>query len=107
MVADKTSPIMTYGGRATTKPGVNPREHAVVYTSQEPPALLTGETGIVKDPIRVDTGRQDIWLDPRSRLNFGLQQPVQHNVKVKDLGRVAPEDMPNLMAYWRMEHPRR
>lgn len=43
-------------------------------------------------------------LSRASRIYFGIQHPIQYNVKVKDLGYVLPDDMPFLNGYWNMEH---
>ena len=97
------SPIYTYGGRATTKSGVEPSEHAIIYTRGTWPKLVRGEAALEKKPIAVVPAAPDVWLALASRIKFGIQYPIQHNVKVKDLGTVCDEDMPNLIGYCRME----
>jgi hypothetical protein len=39
-----------------------------------------------------------------SRIYFGIQHPVQYNVKVKDLGYVREDCVATLLGYWHMEH---
>jgi len=96
-------PIFTYGGRATTKSGVKPSEHAIIHIQGEWPRLMQGETTLEKKPIAVVPAAPDVKLSAASRINFGIHHPIQHNVKVKDLGTVCNEDMPTLIGYWRME----
>jgi hypothetical protein len=43
-------------------------------------------------------------LSTASRIYFGIHHPIQYNVKVKDLGYVHPDWMPNLLGYWHMEN---
>lgn len=43
-------------------------------------------------------------LSPSSRIFFGIHHPIQHNVKVKDLGYVHPDWMPAFLGYWSMEN---
>ncbi|KAF3008440.1 hypothetical protein E8E13_003070 [Curvularia kusanoi] len=96
-------PIFTYSGRATTKPGVRESEHAIVYSSQCLPRLLPGEAGITKSPICVIMAEGVPLLSAASRIYFGIHHPIQYNVKVKDIGVVAPNDFPILTRYWREE----
>lgn len=96
------SPIYTYGGRGTSKAGVDPDEHAIVYSLPQPPQHVPGETRLTKGPIRVIPASPEIKFSLASRINFAINHPIQHNVKVKDLGMVADEDMPKLIGYWRL-----
>ena len=100
------SPIFTYGNRATTKSGVEPSEHAIIYILGTMPKLVLGEAPLEKKSIAVVPAGSGVWLSPASRINFGIQHPIQHNVKVKDLGTVRDEDMPTLIGYFRMEKDR-
>jgi hypothetical protein len=95
------SPIFTYSGRGTTKPGVRPSEHAVIYyASLQTPTLLPRETGITKLPIGLHPGPTESKpMAFSSRINFGKVYPVEWNVKVKDLGRVIDVDMAKLGDY--------
>ena len=97
------SPIFTYGNRATTKSGVEPSEHAIIHIQGTRPRLVSGEATLEKKSIAVVPAGSGVRLAPASRINFGIQHPIQHNVKVKDLGTVCGEDMPYLIAYFRME----
>ncbi|KAJ9645793.1 hypothetical protein H2199_002833 [Coniosporium tulheliwenetii] len=99
-------PISTYGNRATTKQGADQRAHGVIYTGRDPPRLKYGEAGIEKDPVRLIPSDRRIFLSPESRINYALCYPIQNNVKVKDLGRIAPEHLQKVAGYWRMEMDR-
>lgn len=99
-------PIFTYGGRATTKSGVEPSEHAIIHIQGTRPRLVPGEATLEKKSIAVVPAGSGVRLAPASRINFGIQHPIQHNVKVKDLGTVYDEDMPYLIAYFRIEKDR-
>jgi len=39
-----------------------------------------------------------------SRIYFGIQHPIQYNVKVKDLGVVHQDWLPTFLGYWNMEN---
>jgi hypothetical protein len=43
-------------------------------------------------------------LSTASRIFFGIQHPIQYNVKVKDLGYVHPDYLATFLGYWAMEH---
>ena len=85
-------PISTYSNRGTLKRGCNPAEHAIVYTKGSLPSRFEGENGMTVDPIAVEA-EYGVTLEPASRVRLGKLFPIEWNVKVKNLGRVAPEHM--------------
>jgi hypothetical protein len=95
-----TRPITTYGGRGTSKQGVDQGQHAIIYMQGQAPARLAAETGMVKEPLEViPAGHQK--LDRMSRVNFAKMYTVEHNVKVMDVGKVSQDSLTKLTAYWR------
>jgi hypothetical protein len=96
-------PISTYNGRATTKPGLNPDSHAAVHMTGTAVELAKGETGMTKQPLAVDPF-QSQKLDGRSRVNFDKVYTIEHNVKVKNIGKVSDKSMPKLTGYWNMHN---
>jgi hypothetical protein len=97
------SPIFTYGGQGTKKPGVSPSEHAIAYSYGHQPQLLDGETELEKKPICVVMNSGEPALSPASRIYLGIQHPILYNVKVKDQGDVHPDFLGKLLGYWAME----
>ena len=95
------SPITTYNSRGTEKKGVDQKSHTMVYTGEIPPQKLKGETKMVKEPIRVVAVRADEKLDELSRINLGKAYPVEHNVKVKEIGHVHERSLPKLISYFK------
>lgn len=93
------SPITTHGGRATTKPGVDQTVHTIVYSTDDPPEKMPGEEKMLKDPLRIVLCSPDDKLDPKSRINLGRVHPIDHNVKVKQIGDVHPRSLPKLLGY--------
>lgn len=57
-----------------------------------------------KDPLRVELVDNSQKLDPRSRVDFGKPFSIQHNVKVKEVGVLAQQDMHKLIGYWKQYH---
>lgn len=96
-------PIFTYGGKGTTKRGVRPEEHGIIYSDGQQAHTLAGETGITKKPIRVKMTKGVENLHRASRVYYGIHHPIQHNVKVKDIGQVAQSHMPSLIGNWKAE----
>jgi hypothetical protein len=43
-------------------------------------------------------------MDKASRLHYGKPYPIEMNVKVKDIGNVDPQDLSNLLRYYREEN---
>lgn len=54
------------------------------------------------DPIAVEPAEENASMHWASRINFGKTVAVEKNVKVKDLGRVKPEHMSNLIKFWKV-----
>jgi hypothetical protein len=102
-VANCLSPIFTYSGRGTSKPGVDPSEHAVAYSYGTFPQLLHGEQPLEKHPICIVMTEKERPMPEASRIRFGVYHPVQYNVKVKDLGYVHPDWVPTILGYWNKE----
>lgn len=98
------SPITTYNGRGTAKPGLTKEAaeaHAIIYMSTEQPARLQLEDRMIKRPIAVNASNPRQRLDRMSRVNFLKVYTVEHYVKVMDVGVVARDSMPYLVGYWR------
>ncbi|MCJ1318706.1 hypothetical protein MMC15_004036 [Xylographa vitiligo] len=93
--------ISTHSGQATLKKGLDQKKHTIVYSGQAPPPKLPGEKKLNKDPIRVNIVNEEEKLDERSRINLAKTYSVEHNVKVKIVGTVKPEDLKKLQAYWK------
>ena len=102
MLISLSSPITTYSGRGVAKPGLTPeaiRHHTIIHMIGTPAARKASELGMTKSPIAVDPSTPREKLDQMSRLNFGKIYTVEHNVKVKSVGTVTKESMPNFEAY--------
>ena len=52
-----------------------------------------------KDPIRIVPFRKEEKLDPLSRINIGKIYPINHNIKVKEIGQVDEKSLNKLIAY--------
>ncbi|KAL8967851.1 MAG: hypothetical protein Q9183_002737, partial [Haloplaca sp. 2 TL-2023] len=87
------SPITTYGGRATSKKGVDGKVHTIVYTGSTPPFKLNNERAMTKDALRVIPSRPENVLDPLSRVNLEKPYPIEWNIKVKDIGRLDTQSL--------------
>lgn len=94
-----SSPITTYSGKATTKPGVNQNAHTIVYSEKMPPPKLPGETRMNKDPLRIMVENPINKLDPKSRINLSKTIPIDHNHRVKTIGVVEPRSLAKLLHY--------
>ena len=76
------------------------KAHAVVYMTGARPTGLQDEHLMDKEPIAVDPVSADQRLNNWSRLDFRRVYTVEHNVKVKDIGRVSRQSMPYLTTYF-------
>ncbi|KAF2732581.1 hypothetical protein EJ04DRAFT_496607 [Polyplosphaeria fusca] len=95
--------ISTYQGRGMTKFGIFASDHAIIYTANTedylPPQPLEGEPKITKHPIRV-VPSNDSTLALASRVNFGRTYHVECNVKLLEIGMVAPEHLHLINAHF-------
>lgn len=96
-------PIFTYGQRGCTKNGIVAREHAIAYTWNDTPRLVQGETGFTKPHVPVVMAEGVPNLHFASRIYFGIQHPIQLNVRVKDIGYVHADHVHALIGSWAEE----
>jgi hypothetical protein len=89
-------PIQTYQKRGTTKSRINLENHAVVYVAGNEPKLLPEEEspGMGNFPIVMED--KSVTIDQSSRLNFGKVYTVEHNIKVRNVGKISKESQPRL-----------
>jgi hypothetical protein len=95
--------ISTYSGQGTTKPGVVPNDHAAVVPLGTPKGTYTkhpkGEF-MMKLPLEVKIEYPGETIDPMSRINFAKPYTVEHNVKVRNVGRVVGDSVKRLDEYF-------
>jgi hypothetical protein len=89
----------TYGGQATTKPGVNAQDHAAVYQQGRSFPDTTGEV-LSKQPFPIIVEASSETIDSKSRINFNKPYTVEHNIKVMNVGRIAPGYLDLLRQYF-------
>ncbi|KAH7068392.1 hypothetical protein BKA63DRAFT_113414 [Paraphoma chrysanthemicola] len=92
--------INTYGGQGTTKTGLNPRDHAAVIPAGGRFIEHTKGEQLDKEPIEIKIEDQEIEIDPMSRINFAKPYTVEHNVKIRNIGRVFGESVGCLDRYF-------
>lgn len=99
------SPITTYSGQGCLKKGCIPSEHSVVHIGTSP-NYFQGEyeAGLTKAPIRIVPANSNLTMKPASRVHYSKSYPIEMNVKVKDIGNVAQEDLDKFIAYYNQEN---
>jgi mRNA-degrading endonuclease toxin of MazEF toxin-antitoxin module len=71
----------------------------VIYSTEKPPSILPGEDlDNVAIPVTLEQGEPE--FHPTSRVNYSQVYTVQHNVKVKKVGKVSSDDMKWVKRYW-------
>lgn len=102
--------ISTYDGRGLFKAGFTQTDvdaHAIIYDSKKQPVCLKlgalVEPQSTKRPIAVEMTDLQDTIDPSSRLHLGRPFTVEHNSKVKEVGKVVDKDLKTLIAYVKNE----
>jgi hypothetical protein len=81
-------PIQTYQKRGTTKQRIKLEHHAIVYTAGTEPILLPEEQSPGMGYFSVIVEDKSVTIDASSRLNFGKIYTVEHNIKVRNIGKI-------------------
>lgn len=98
-------PIYSYGGQGvkSNMPESEKQAHAIIHAQGRPaPEPLSTEPEFKKRPIAADMNAGET-LTATSRIHFAKYHTVEHNVKVKEIGRIAGESMADFVSYWRQE----
>ncbi|KAL2064646.1 hypothetical protein VTL71DRAFT_3784 [Oculimacula yallundae] len=97
-------PILTYGGRATLKPGVHVEHHTVIYTDKIAGARLLPGEKLSKTPLQMEPNDNSQRLDKASRVNYAKLYTVEHNVKVFFIGSLTKESKAELGIAYNAHH---
>lgn len=92
-------PIHTYNDRGVSKFGVMAKEHAPLVLTGKDPIFLPGENKKELLPPLHLILEQSERLSDASRINFGKIYTIEHNTKVKSVGRIVPGDISKLKRY--------
>jgi hypothetical protein len=99
--------IKTYGRRGTAK-FQDPRaysQHAIIYSDESLLERLTPDQPYTKHPICVIPADPSTILNQKSRLNFGKPIAVEHNIRMKNIGRISADHVQQrLLRYFDEEH---
>lgn len=90
--------FQTYRKRGTTKSHLSLENHATVYVSGSEPKLLPQEQAPGMGSFPIVLGDKSVTIDPSSRLNFGKVYTVEHNIKVRNVGKIDKLWLPKLRA---------
>ena len=93
--------IQTYRGRGTTAAHARTRDHMVIYTGDQPPTLLEGESDSIynRRPIQVALDPKGEPLHPSSRLNVAKFVTIEHDTPIAKLGKISIRDVERLRQY--------
>jgi hypothetical protein len=64
------------------------------------PSRLAKETGMTKDPLVVTPAGPGDKLDPLSRIHFAKVYTIEHNMKVRNIGKIAQHSIHLLEKYF-------
>ncbi|MCJ1377602.1 hypothetical protein MMC17_000697 [Xylographa soralifera] len=91
--------ISTYSGQGAAKRGLNQKSHCMLFTGDVAPSKLINEKMMNKEPIQMIPVNQTEKLDPKSRTDLAKTFPVEHNVKVKEIGMISSHHLKRLVQY--------
>jgi hypothetical protein len=92
--------ISTYSGQATTKPGISIQDHAAVLPEGGTLIKHPKEKDMEKTPIFIKVENPQVTVDPMSRINCVKPYSIEHNVMVRNIGRVIGESVGLLEKYF-------
>ena len=98
LFANNYSPIITYNHKGIVRPGINRGDHAIIYSGKTAPQPLPGEPEFLKSPIRIVLKLPHEKLLKESWINYAKIYSVEHNVKVKFIGQIAPSSQKIFMS---------
>ncbi|KAI1620406.1 hypothetical protein EDD37DRAFT_179438 [Exophiala viscosa] len=98
-------PVNTYRGQGLTRPSFKNKEeeiraHAIIHIEGTGAEMLEGEPKMIKRPIVVENAGEDKRLDRASRIRFDKVFTIEHNVRVKNVGKITQGSMPYFRRYW-------
>lgn len=91
------SPIATYSRTGTLR-RPDAEHHSVAYSSHAPPNTLPGEN-LSKIAIKINLESGELPLHDLSRINFSKLYTVEHNIKLKKVGKIHPDFLAWAFAY--------
>lgn len=92
LYANDYSPLLTYNHRGIVRPGIN-SDDAIIYSGKTAPKPLPGEPELLRSPIQIIPKSPHDKLEIESRVNYAKIYTVEHNVKVRFIGHVAPASL--------------
>jgi len=78
--------VSTYQGRGTTKPGLRPSDHAILYNSTKEPVLVAGENVLKSYPVKLHDF--DHTIHEACRIDFSRVQTVDDYVQTFIIGTI-------------------
>jgi hypothetical protein len=82
--------LNTHHRKGASKEGVNPDNYAAVYPLGGTVQLGPDEN-LTKKPFPIKVEGSGESISPKSRLNFGRVYTLEHNIRVKKVGRIPDE----------------
>ncbi|KAF9887905.1 hypothetical protein FE257_009427 [Aspergillus nanangensis] len=95
--------VYTYGNRGVGKNTADASKHTIIYMEGNRPVQGTQEPPLTKEPLEVRPISPDQKLNHMSRLNFGKLYTVEHNVKVREVGKITERSLAKFVDYARAE----
>jgi hypothetical protein len=92
--------MSTYSGHATTKLNATAHLHAAVITAGGNTIPHPQGESLEKAPIEVKVEDAAITIDPMSRINVAKPYTVEHNIMVRNIGRVVGDSVGLLDMYF-------
>jgi hypothetical protein len=94
--------ITTFNGRGATKTSRGrARDFVVLYPAVIEPPDPYPEEGIERDPLAVIIEEGQQFLSPAARVDCGRIYTVEDNLRVMKIGRIHPQSLEDLEAYYR------
>ena len=95
-------PIYTYSQQGTSKAGIKAEDHAPLIQDNTLVEYHPGEEqDKLRKPVLLILEDSEMHWSPLSRINLSQIQTVQYNLRVRTVGRVLPDCLPDLEGLFR------
>ncbi|OQN98506.1 hypothetical protein B0A48_15767 [Cryoendolithus antarcticus] len=94
-------PIVTYTSAKALAPGYLASEHGIIYSGERPIDEARHLPGLLPQAVRVQLDNPSARLDTQTLVDYSAVHTIDHDLKVKSLGRIDDDSTEALLKQWK------